>query len=163
MIKYQIIFNNDSSSISVDSKIYDFSGKYVVVKNNDKFDIYSDDGTDNPKKITNKTYKVIKLVGQTIYLAIDDNNKVYVNTYDNTTMNNEEIILEASDNIFTLYNMVSASISGNNVVLNIMKEDGTKLNSYTYTLPKKNSDKPLEDGTDSSNSTIKDNNNEIQE
>lgn len=161
--KYQILFNNDSSSITLDSKIYDFSGKYFVVKNNERFDIYSDGGSDNPKKITNKSYKVIKLVGESLYLAIDDDNKVYVMTYDNTVINNEEIKLETTGDIYTLYNMVSASISGNNVVLNIMKEDGTKLNSYTYTLPKKNSDKPLEDGADSSNSTIKDNNNETQE
>ena len=162
--KYQIIFNNDSSSISLDSKIYDFSGKYFVVKNNDKFDIYSDDGTDNPKKITNKTYKVIKLVGETIYLAIDDNNKVYVNSYDNTTINNEEIILEASDNIFTLYNMVSASISGNNVILNTFKADGAKENSYTFTLPKKEEEK--KDDKNENNQTIptiKDDTNETQE
>ncbi len=159
--KYQILFNNDSSSITLDSKIYDFSGKYFVVKNNDKFAIYSDDGTDNPKKITNKTYKVIRLVGETLYLAIDDDNNVYVNTYDNTTINNEKIKLDSTGDIYTLYNMIDASVSGSNVILNIFKEDGTKLNSYTYNLPKKsdNDDTLITPG----NPTIKDDNNEPQE
>ena len=161
--KYQIIFNNDSSSISLDSKIYDFSGKYFVVKNNDKFDIYSDDGTDNPKKVTNKTYKVIKLVGETLYLAIDDNNKVYINTYDNTTINNEEITLNDSDSIFKLYNMISASINGNTVILNTFNPDGTKVNSYTFNIPKKETDSKEDNKLPSEESPIKDDINETQE
>ncbi len=158
--KYQILFNSDSSSITLDSKIYDFSGKYFIVKNNDKFDIYSDDGTDNPKKITNKSYKVIKLVGESLYIAIDDNNNVYVNTYDNTTINTEQVKLDSTSNIFTLYNMISASINGNNVILNITKEDGTKLNSYTFSIPKDTSNKTE---VKPSNPTVDGDNNETQE
>ena len=158
--KYQILFNSDSSSITLDSKIYDFSGKYFIVKNNDKFDIYSDDGTDNPKKITNKSYKVIKLVGESLYIAIDDDNNVYVNTYDNTTINTEQVKLDSTSNIFTLYNMISASVNGNNVILNITKEDGTKLNSYTFSIPKNTSDKPE---VKPSNPTVDGDNNETQE
>lgn len=158
--KYQILFNSDSSSITLDSKIYDFSGKYFIVKNNDKFDIYSDDGTDNPKKITNKSYKVIKLVGESLYIAIDDDNNVYVNTYDNTTINTEQVKLDSTSNIFTLYNMISASINGNNVILNITKEDGTKLNSYTFSIPKDTSNKTE---VKPSNPTVDGDNNETQE
>ena len=165
--KYQILFNSDSSSITLDSKIYDFSGKYFIVKNNDKFDIYSDDGTDNPKKITNKSYKVIKLVGESLYIAIDDDNKVYVNTYDNTTINTEQVKLDSTSNIFTLYNMISASVNGNNVILNITKEflqpDNkrlNKLNSYTFSIPKNTSDKPE---VKPSNPTVDGDNNETQE
>ena len=133
--KYQILFNNDSSSITLDSKIYDFSGKYFVIKNNDKFDIYSDDGSDNPKKTTNKSYKVIKLVGESLYIAVDDDNMVYLSTYNNTIINNEEIKLETTGDIFKIYNMLSVSINGNTAILNITKEDGTKV-SYTYSIPK---------------------------
>lgn len=135
--KYQILFNNDSSSISLDSKIYDFSGKYFVVKNNDKFAIYSDDGSDNPKKTTKKDYKVIKLVGESLYIGVDEDNKVYLCTYNNTVINNEEIKLETTGDIFKIYNMLNVSINGNSAILNITKEDGTKL-SYTYNIKDNN-------------------------
>lgn len=133
--KYQILFNSDSSSIALSSKIYDFSGKYFVVKNNESFEIYSDNGDDNPKKITKKSYKVIKLVGESLYLAIDNDNKVHVYLYDNTEISSEEILLPEESDIYKLYNMVSASISGNNVIVNTFNASNEKLKTYTLTKP----------------------------
>ncbi len=140
--KYQILFNTDSSSISLSSKIYDFSGKYFVVKTNENFDIYSDEGLDNPKKITNKSYKVIKLVGESLYLAIDEANKVHVFTYDNTEITSEEIPLPDEDNIYTLYNMVSANVSGNNLIINTFNSNNERLKTYTLSMPSKGNNKP---------------------
>ena len=147
--KYQILFNSDSSSISLSSKIYDFSGKYFVVKNNESFDIYSDEGSDNPKKITDKSYKVIKLVGESLYLGIDSTNKVHVMMYDNKEITSEEITLPEETNIYKLYNMVSCSISGNNIILNTYNASGEKIKTYTLTYPSK-------DNSSKDNSSIKD-------
>lgn len=147
--KYQILFNSDSSSISLSSKIYDFSGKYFVVKNNESFDIYSDEGSDNPKKITDESYKVIKLIGESLYLGIDNTNKVHVMMYDNKEITSEEIILPEEANIYKLYNMVSCSISGNNIILNTYNANGEKIKTYTLTYPSK-------DNSSKDNSSIKD-------
>ena len=100
------------------------------------------------------------MVGESLYIAIDDDNNVYVNTYDNTTINTEQVKLDSTSNIFTLYNMISASVNGNNVILNITKEDGTKLNSYTFSIPKDTLDKPE---VKPSNPTVDGDNNETQE
>ena len=135
--KYQILFNSDSSSISLSSKIYDFSGKYFVVKNNESFDIYSDEGSDNPKKITDKSYKVIKLVGESLYIAIDSTNKVHVMMYDNTEITGEEITLPEEADIYKLYNMVSCNVSGNNVIINTFNASGERIKTYTLTKPSK--------------------------
>ena len=60
---------------------------------------------------------------------------VYLSTYNNTIINNEEIKLETTGDIFKIYNMLSVSINGNTAILNITKEDGTKV-SYTFSIPK---------------------------
>ena len=56
--------------------------------------------------------------------------------------------------------MISASVNGNNVILNITKEDGTKLNSYTFSIPKDTSNKTE---VKPSNPTVDGDNNETRE
>ena len=91
-----------------------------------------------------------------MYLAIDNDNKVHVYLYDNTEISSEEIALPEESDIYKLYNMVSASISGNNVIVNTFNASNEKLK--TYTLPKPSSETLPKDDISAG-----ENNNETQE
>ena len=132
--KYQILYSRESSSIELNSKIYDYSGKYFVVASQSGFDVYADDGTGSSKKVNTKSYKLIKLVGESAYIAVGDDYKVYVLLYDNTIISNVEIKLDSTDDIYALYKMVSASKVDNNIILNTFNTAGERVGNYNFVM-----------------------------
>jgi len=136
--KYQILYDNKSTSTELNTKIYDYTDKYFVVKGSNGYDIYMDAGNDTTVQITDTSYKVIKLVGDSCYITIDNDLKVHIYLYDNTLVNTTDIIL-ANDTDYNLYNMVSASKIDNTIIVNTFDNAGNRLNSYTFTITSKTS------------------------
>lgn len=153
--KYQILYSNKSTSAETTNKIYDYTDKYFVTKDSNGYSVYEDTGSGDVKLITKVYYKVIKLVGDTCYITIDNNLKVEIYLYDGTLVTDRDVYV-SNETEYHLYNMVSASKIDNTIILNTFDNEGTRTNSYTFNIPSKQEEKdPFEviTNTESTNET----------
>ena len=134
--EYKVLYSSDSASLGYPGKIYDISGNYVVVKENDKFYLYKTDGS----KVSDTGYKMIKLLGNTCYSYIDDSNTLIISTYDNTRVSTGFVISDTT-NEFDLYNRYSLSNVSGSVLVNVFDSNNNRIHNETYDLKKNNEEK----------------------
>lgn len=153
--KYQILYSNDTASISLDNKIVDYNEFYFVTLKDNLYEIYDVEGN----KVSNKGYKYIKLLGSMLYAYVEDD-KIKLNTFKNEEIKCDEIVLEKTTDVYKLAKLFTLSKKDNaSVLINTFDLEGNRLKTYTVTIEQK----PVEPVEENNEEKIEDTNEETEE
>lgn len=128
--KYKIMFAIDSSSASYPAKIYDYNQNYYIIKETNGYAIYDT----SANKVINKNYKFIKMLGDTCFGYIGDDNKLYVSLYDGTTINTTGIDIDIPTNELDYLKLFTLTKLNNEVIVNVFNLDGSKKDTKNISL-----------------------------